>query len=144
MRRVLITLLLIGLLIALLPPFFTQGSCTAEFDSVTDGFQRLRPEFATLDRARSYLAAQALPYRQLSSDQCLRWPEREVVACLGGPILLAYVPVRDPICHYYRDRHIRLQLGFNSAQQLAHIQTDMNPYQMIKLSVLGIELDWAK
>ena len=144
MRRVLITLLLIALLLALLPPFFTQGDCTAEFDSVTDTFQRLRPEFAILDSAHSYLTAQALTYRQLSAEQCLRWPAREVVACHGGPVVLVYVPVRDRICHYYRDRHIRLQLGFNSKQQLALIQTDLNPYQIMKLPVLDFELDWAK
>src|ERR1700719_4655015 len=127
MRRVLITLLLIGLLLALLPPFFTHGNCTAEFDSVTDTFQKPRPEFPTLDSVHAYLTAQALLYRQLSAEQCLRWPAREVVACHGGPVVPVYVPVRDRICHYYRDRHIRLQLGFNSQQQLTLILTDMNP-----------------
>jgi hypothetical protein len=143
-RRIFLALLLSGFLIALVPPFLTHGACTAEFDAVTDAFQALRPQFADLDRAQSYLSAQALPYQLLSAQRCLIWPEREDVSCPGGPVLLAYVPVKDRVCHYYRDRRIRLQLGFNSAQQLVRIQTNMNPYQMLKLPALGVEIDWAR
>ena len=143
-RRVFIALVILGVLIALVPPFLTRGACTAEFDQVTEGFQALRPQFADLDLAQSYLSAQALRYQLLSSERCLIWPEREGVVCPGGPVLLVSIPVKDRVCHYYRDRRIRLQIGFNSRRQLALIQTDMNPYQMLKLPALGIELDWAK
>jgi hypothetical protein len=143
-RRILITLLAVGLLIALLPPLFTHGACTAEFDSVTDAYQHLRAEFATVQKAQAWLQAQTLRYQLLTPQRCLIWPAREVVQCPGGPVLLVALPVKDRVCHYYRDRQIRLQLGFNSAQQLVRIQTDMNPYQMLKLPWLNFELDWAR
>jgi hypothetical protein len=61
--------------------------------------------------------------------------------CTGGPLLLAAVPVRNNVCHYYRDSTISVQLGFNALQQSARIQTDMKPDHRLRL--FGRAIDWA-
>lgn len=145
MRKLFVGLLIIGVLLAFLPPFLTRGSCTAEFDAVTDAYQGLRAQLATLAQAQAYLRARALPYRLLPAERCGSFPMREeAIVCPGGPVLLIALPVREPVCRYYRDRTIRLQLGFNTKQQLVHMETNMHPYGILRLRLLGFELYWAR
>jgi hypothetical protein len=144
-RKLLVGLLIIGVLLAFVPPFLTRGSCTAEFDAVTDAWNGIRAEFATLARAEAYLRARAQPYRLLPAERCDSFPTREdVIVCPGGAVLLIALPVRNPVCRYYRDRSIRLQLGFNTRQQLVHVQTDMHAYGILRLRLVGFELYWAR
>jgi hypothetical protein len=144
MRIGVIFALLIAGWLALLPPFFTHGACTAEFDAVSRAVDNARPALATLDGARAWLAAQSMPFRELSAEACRFTRMAEIEVCPGGPLLLVSVPVKNRVCHYYRDSSIRLQLGFNKTQQLVRMQTDMNPYHMLKLPGFAFELDWAK
>ena len=64
--------------------------------------------------------------------------------CSGGATLLVSLPVQNRVCRFYRDSAIHLQLGFNSAQRLVRMQTDMQPYRMLKVPMLRLEIDWAK
>jgi hypothetical protein len=48
------------------------------------------------------------------------------------------------VCRYYRDRTIRLQLGFNTKQQLVHMETNMHPYGILRVRQIGWELYWAR
>jgi hypothetical protein len=144
MRTVLFYLLAACGIAALLPPFFTRGACTAEFDGVSDGVQRARPELLTLSDAERYLAAHGVTYQLLTAERCESAAPPEVVSCPGGPLLLGVVPVRNAVCRYYRDANVRVQLGFNSRSQLVRIQTDMNPYKILRVPLLDVELDLAK
>jgi hypothetical protein len=129
---------------AMLPPFFTHGACTAEFDSASSALEGLRSRITTLAQAQTYFTSQAVPFRLLSAQRCESAPPRDVEVCPGGPILLMAEPVKDSVCRYYRDDSIRLQMGFNSSLQLVRIQSDMNPYRILRLPIAGYELDWAK
>lgn len=144
MRTIAILLLVLGVWVALLPPFFTHGACTAEFDAASEALQQARPAIGTLAQAQDYLASRAMQYQVLSAERCQSAPPADVEICPGGPLVLVAVPVKDRICHYYRDSSIRLQLGYNSTLQLVRIQTDMNPYRTLKLPLIGVELYWAK
>jgi hypothetical protein len=144
MRIGVVFALLIGGWLALLPPFFTHGECTAEFDAVSRTFDGARAALATVQGAREWLVSQAMPFRELSAEACAASRMAEIEVCTGGPLLLVAVPVKNQVCHYYRDSSIRLQLGFNKTQQLVRMQTDMNPYHMLKLPMFAFELDWAK
>jgi|HubBroStandDraft_1064217.scaffolds.fasta_scaffold635328_2 hypothetical protein len=124
----------------LLPPVFTHGTCTAEFDAVAELLEHGRPEMLTLPAAQRYLDAHALAYRVISAERCESAPLRDVETCPGGPLLLGAVPVKDRICRYYRDSTVRFQLGFNTRSQLVHIQTDMNPYGIVRLPLSSVEL----
>jgi len=58
--------------------------------------------------------------------------------------LLGAVPVANRVCRYYRDESVRFQLAFNVHEQLIRIQTDMNPYRMLKFPMTDFEIDVAK
>jgi hypothetical protein len=143
-RTSVIVVLVICVWLALMPPFFTHGACTAEFDAADEALKRARPALATLEQAQAYLTSRSLLYQVLSAERCERTPPREVEVCSGGPTLLVSQPVKNRVCRFYRDSGIHLQLGFNGAQQLVRMQTDMHPYRMLKVPMLRLEIDWAK
>ncbi|HZF16971.1 MAG TPA: hypothetical protein VE046_13605 [Steroidobacteraceae bacterium] len=111
---VIVILLIIAVIGALLPPFFTDGRCTREFDARTQSVENLRAELATADRARAYLAAHALPFAEISSEECRHSPPRGVEYCGDGPILLT------------------------------RVQTDMQPFRILSAPMLGLEFYWAR
>jgi hypothetical protein len=144
MRTGLLVIVIAAALVAWLPPIFTHGACTAEFDAVAELLEHGRPQLLTLPAAQRYLDAHTLAYRVISAERCESAPPlRDVETCPGGPLLLGAVPVKDRICRYYRDGTVRFQLGFNSHSQLIRIQTDMNPYRILRLP-LGLELYLAQ
>src|ERR1700722_1866875 len=110
---------------ALLPPFFTRGACTQEFDAAGTLLQQARPQLLSLAAAQQYLLAHGLAYRLISAEACDSAPLRDVESCPGGALLLGSVPVRNPVCRFYRDRNVRFQFGFNQHEQLIRIQVDM-------------------
>jgi hypothetical protein len=144
MRSVFLTVLVTIAIAALLPPVFTRGACTAEFDAVGAMLEQARPQLLTLASAQQYLASHALAFQMLSAERCESSPPPDVVSCPSGPLLLGAVPVRNRICRFYRDPSVRFQLGFNPRSQLIAIQTDMNPYRIMKMQALGLEIDLAK
>lgn len=85
-----------------------------------------------------------MSYRVVTAEQCDSMPLADLTACPGGPLLLGAVPVTNRVCRYYRDRSVRFYLGFNRFSQLVHIQTDMNPYRILKVPVPDIEIDLGK
>jgi len=144
MRIVLLWLLAAAAVAALLPPLFTHGACTAEFDAFSDRLEAARPQLLTLPRAQAFLAAHGLSYQALSAQQCETLHPREVEMCPSGVLLLGAVPVQDRVCRYYRDDSVRFQLAFNGRDQLIHVQTDMHPYRMLKFPMTDFEIDVAK
>lgn len=144
MRMVVLWLLIAAAIAALLPPLFTHGACTAEFNAFSDGLEAARSELLTLPRARAFLASRGLTYRSLSAQQCEAAPPREVEMCPTGVLLLGAAPVHDRVCRYYRDDSVRFQQAFNLHDQLIHIQTDMHPYRMLKFPMTDFEIDVAK
>jgi hypothetical protein len=143
-RAVVITLLVAAAILALLPPFFTHGTCQAEYEAASDAIERARSRIRTLDSAQTYLKSQALTFHLLSAQQCESFPPPGVEICPGGPTLLVEIPVKNTVCHYYRDNSVHIQLGFNRYLQLVRLQTDMTPYHFLKLPWVGFEVDWAK
>lgn len=119
-----------------MPPLFTHGACTAEFDTFGGQIEGERMSLATLGAAETYVATRKIPYELVTAERCEHAPPREVDGCTGGPIVLAAMPIRNKICRFYRDDRIPLQL--------VRIQTDMKPFHMLKAETLGFEVDWAK
>jgi len=130
--------------LAWLPPLFTRGACTAEFDALSEQLQEARAQILTLSAAESYLAAHGLRYQTLTDRQCESSALSDIVSCPGGALIVGVLPVKNGICHYYRDANVRFQLGFNRFAQLVRIQTDMNPYRKLKLPLLEYEVDLGK
>jgi hypothetical protein len=133
MRRVLIALVVVAVIAGYLLPFFTGGACTAEFDAVGTLLDRSRQELLTLPQAEEFLKAHGLAFEAISPERCGSLHPRDTVECPSGVLLFGAVPVVNKVCHYYRDDSVRFQLAYNNHEQLIHIQTDMNPYQILKL-----------
>lgn len=143
MRTFLLCALIVAGIASILPPFFTHGACTAEFDATAGMLADARPQLLTLTAAQQYLNAHALAYRLIPAERCESTPLRDVESCPGGALLMGTVPVQNRICRYYRDSSVRFQLGFNAHEQLVRIQTDMNPYGKLRLPFIG-ELERSK
>jgi hypothetical protein len=143
-RGLLLLLLIVAGVASLLPPFFTHGACTAEFDAVSDRLSRARSELLTLPDAQRYLGAHGMSYQLLSAERCESSHPPDVLSCPSGALLLGAVPVRNWTCRYYRDSRIRFQLAFNNHSQLVRIQTDMNPYKILRLPGSDLELYVAR
>lgn len=142
--RVFIALLIVAAIGASIPPFLTDGACTAEFDAVGDRLEHARPQLLTLPRAQAFLKAQGMTFEALTPERCSSWHPRDLaVECPGGMLLVGLVPVTNKVCHYYRDDNVLFQIAFNPRQQLIHIQTDMKPYTIVH-TPWGSELYFAK
>src|ERR1700754_5148572 len=94
--------------LALMPPLFTGGDCTREFEEEAARVERDRKELATPAKAAEYWRARGAPSAPLSVELCRRARPRDMTACGGGPTVLAKVPVKSLICRVYRDDEIRV------------------------------------
>src|SRR5579859_2450129 len=103
LKRIAAGLLIVLGVLALLPPFFTHGACTAEFEAVSDAFEHGRAQMGTPEGAASYLKARGLSFKLLTAERCSNAPPRDVEVCPGGPMLLVSLPVKNLTCRYYRD-----------------------------------------
>jgi hypothetical protein len=142
-RTVALSLLLALAIAALLPPFFTHGRCTAEYDADTALIEGNRAGLQTLAQAESYLGTHAIRYTTISAEDCADGPPDGVSACSDGPLLIAWLPVRDRICSWYRDDKVTVQLAYDHRLALVRMQTDMSPYKKVQSRVLGLEFDWG-
>jgi hypothetical protein len=140
----LVCLVVLAAIGALLPPFFTGGKCTAEFDAAAAEMDGLKTELATVKQARAYLSAHSIPFTEISAEQCENSPPPGVEYCSDGPLLLAVLPVKDRVCSFYRDDEIKVQLLYGRSLQLRRYQTDMKPFRKLELPFFGIEIDWAR
>lgn len=141
-RRLYLVIVLVWL--ALMPPWFTAGRCTAEFEAES---ARLEADMARLRQAESalpYWQARGVPVTTLSADDCRRARPRDLDHCGLGPLLRAKVPVQDPVCRLYRDSSIRVQLQYDELGRLSRMATDMNPFRSLPIPFTGISLHWAR
>ncbi len=142
MARILAAIALVWLV--LLPPLFTGGACTAEFDHETSRLAADQKSLATPALAQAYWSSRQVPISVVSAEQCRRGKPRFVEVCGSGVLVHAVVPVQNRICRFYRDDGIRVQLQYDDRNRLARMITEMNPFTSLPLSWLGISLHWAR
>ena len=138
-----IVLLVIVVWLALMPPLFTGGACTGEFDAESARVVADVKNLGSPDAASRYWSARNVPHSVVSVDQCRRAKPRWLQSCGGGPIVHARVPVKNAVCSLYRDGEIRVRLFYDERDRLAQTQFDMNPYKSLPL-VGGTTLHWAR
>lgn len=142
MVRLLVVLAVVWL--ALMPPLFTGGACSREFEDEAARLERDRPQLTTPARAASYWGARGVAIEVMSVDQCRHAKPRDLANCGDGPILTARVPVKNTICRIYRDDDIRVRLHFDDHDRLWRIATDMSPYRSLPIPFTGAMLHWAR
>jgi hypothetical protein len=137
-------LMLVAVWLALLPPFFTDGACTAEFDHVATLIADNDKALASPESAFAYWRSRNVPVQVISIDQCHRSRPRFVEDCGLGDLVYAAVPIQNKICRFYRDSKVRVQLQYDERGRLRQVRTDMNPFKYLPLPWLGVTLNWAK
>ena len=130
--------------IVLLPPVFTGGACTAEFDAEAARISAESARIGTLDASERYWASRSQPIAVLTRDDCRRAKPRFLAHCGSGPLVIAKVPVKNPICRIYRDSEIAVHLQYDELGRLATVATDMAPYKSLHIPFTDITFHWAR
>lgn len=137
-------LLVVGLIwVALLPPIFTAGACTAEYEAAAALLHANRQQMRSPADALQFLQARALQPTLLSAEDCARSKPRFLQQCSSGSLVYAEVPVRNRICRFYRDDATRIQLYYDRRDRLIRVLSEMNPYKYLPLP-WGGSIDWGK
>ena len=142
MTRVILVIALVWL--ALMPPFFTDGACTAEFDKVARQIQENKPSLASSASALAYWNSAHVPAEVITAARCRVSRPRFVDSCGPGDLLYVAVPIQNRICHFYRDSDVRVQLQYDDRGRLRQLQADMKPFKFFSLPWLGLKLYWGK
>jgi hypothetical protein len=139
---------LVGILavlwLTLLPPFFTNGACDAEFDRLGTLLEKDRKAFEFSTAAQAYWASRQVPVRVISSEQCSVSRLRFIEACGPGELLYVSVPVQNRICRIYRDSDVTVQLQYDALGRLIRLRSDMNPFKFLPLPWVGGTLNWGR
>jgi hypothetical protein len=130
--------------IALMPPLFTAGACTAEFDRESARVATDQKSLRSPAVAREYWRTRAVPSAVLAPDQCRKAKPRYLTRCGEGALVIAKVPVKDTICRVYRDDEIRVLLQYDDRDRLSRVQVDMNPFKSLPIPFTDAMLHWAR
>src|SRR2546423_11467386 len=126
----------------LMPPLFTGGDCTKEFDAEQGRVQREREAIRGVKEAVAYWNGRGIVPRVMTVDQCRHAKPRDLQSCGSGPIVQATVPVRNLVCKVYRDDEIRVRFFYDERERMERVTVDMSPFYSLPLP--GGTLDWAK
>jgi hypothetical protein len=127
-----------------MPPLFTSGACTAEFEHESRRIDADRAALSDPGRASAYWSERNVSHFNVSKESCRRSPPRFVVECGDGPLVYARVPVANPVCRIYRDDSILVQLQYDARNRLARTQVDMAPFKTLKIPHTPWAIDWAR
>ena len=130
--------------LALMPPFFTDGACTAQFDKVARQIQDDKPSLASSASAQAYWSALHIPVQVISAERCRVSKPRFLDYCGPGDLLYIAVPIQNRVCRFYRDSDVRVQLQYDDRGQLRQLQADMKPFKFFSLPWLGLKLYWGR
>ena len=128
----------------LMPPLFTGGDCTAEFDAEAARIEADMPRIRTYDAAMQYWGERHQPVAVVTPDDCRRAKPRFLSSCGSGPLVYAKVPVRNTICRIYRDPEIKVQLHYDEHGRLMRIATDMDPFKSLPIPFTHTTIHWAR
>lgn len=127
----------------LLPPLFTNGQCTEEFESFSSQIEQNSQLISTPERAQAFFESRSIPYAVVTPEECRRVKPRFLDRCGSGPLVYAEAPVKNRICRYYRDDSIKAQLHFDQHNRLVRFAIDMAPFKALPLP-WGGQIEWGK
>lgn len=130
--------------VALAPPLFTDGACTAEFDHASTQLDRDQKSLGSSKIADDYFRERSVPHQVISADQCRKAKPRFLSRCGDGPLLVARVPVKNSICRIYRDDEISVRLQYDERDRLQRMVLDMSPYKSLPIPFTDAAIHWAR
>jgi hypothetical protein len=136
-------LLVAAVWLLLMPPLFTGGECTREFDAEQARVERERAALRGVRQAVAYWNGRGVAPRVMTVDQCRRAKPRDLHSCGSGPIVQASVRVGNLVCRIYRDDEIRVRFFYDEHDRMSQLSVDMKPFYSLPLPG-GTKIDWAK
>jgi hypothetical protein len=130
--------------VILMPPLFTGGDCTREFEAEAKRLEADREAYLTAAKAREYWTARGVEHRFLSLQNCRLARLKHVDACGPGAVLYARVPVKNLVCRIYRDDAITVQQHFTEKERLVRQQMDMAPFRSLPLPMFDTAIHWGR
>jgi len=129
--------------LALMPPLFTNGACTAEYEAENARLEHERDSVRTSVAADSWYSTRGVPHAVLGLDDCRRRKPRNLASCGDGATVVARVPVTNLVCRIYRDDEISVMLQYDARDRLARQYVEMNPFRSLPLP-WGGALHWGR
>ena len=129
---------------ALLPPVFTDGQCTSEFDQAASLVTQNRKAVSKPESARDFFRSRGIPVSLVSAEQCRETKPRFLDRCSSGPLVFAKVPVQSKICSIYRDEDTKVLLQYDEKGNLIRFNTDMAPYKSLPIPFTSFVVHWAR
>jgi hypothetical protein len=130
--------------IALMPPLFTEGACTAEYEAATKAVAAQGKRLNTSEGALQYWREQSVPVSLVTPEQCRQVKPRFSDRCGTGALVYATVPIQNVVCRVYRDDTIKIQLHYDEKDRLMRFRSDMKPYKSLPIPVAGVVIHWAR
>jgi hypothetical protein len=130
--------------LALMPPLFTNGACTAEFDAENSRIAADMASLKTSVGADSYYSTRGVPHAVLSVDECRHRKPRNLSRCGDGPLVIAKVPVKNLVCRIYRDDEIAVMLQYDVRDRLVREELEMQPYKTLPIPLTTAAIHWAR
>lgn len=127
----------------LVPPLFTNGSCSSEFDRAYAEVTGNQAALTNATGAQTFLKSHHWQISQVSAEQCRHLTPRVLETCGLGMTILGELPVENRICKFYRDNAIRIQLQYDERDRLNRMVVEMNPFKSLPLP-FGRTLHWAR
>ena len=128
---------------ALMPPLFTHGACTAEYEAENKRLELERDAIRTPAGADAWYSGRGVPHVMLSVDECRHRKPRNLSRCGDGPLVVANVPVSNLVCRIYRDDRVAVMLQYDERDRLARVESEMSPFKALPLP-WGGAIDWAR
>ena len=128
---------------ALMPPLFTNGACTAEYEAENARLEHERAAIKTPTAADAWYRSRNIPHALLSVDECRRRKPRNLASCGDGPLVIARVPVSNLVCRIYRDDEVAVMLQYDATDRLVRVESGMNPFKSLPLP-WGGAIHWAR
>jgi hypothetical protein len=126
-----------------LPPFFTDGACTAEFNRVALQIDEAKPQLTSPASAKTYFTSGQVPFQVISAERCRVSKPRDIDRCGPGDLVRAAIPVKNLVCRIYRDSTIRVDLQFDERGRLRQLQTQMDPFKYFSVPWTGVKVYWG-
>jgi hypothetical protein len=130
--------------LALAPPLFTGGACTEEFEAITNQFLRQGRSLNSPDAALEHFRANGTPVSAITPERCRESKPRFMSRCGLGTTVYARVPVKNPICSFYRDSDIKVYLEYDDKGRPQRFNTDMAPYKSLPIPGTKKLIHWGR
>ena len=136
---------LIGIIwLVLMPPLFTAGACTDEFNDATNRLMRDGAQLRTPESATEYFRSNGAPVSAITPERCKESKPRFMSRCGSGTVVYAKVPVKNQVCRLYRDEDVKVYIEYDDRGRVLRFNTDMAAYKSLPVPGTKTLVHWGR